>query len=69
MQLTISNVDYATIQYTGFCRSSGSLVRFSMKIDDFGFDFHKLSLSGIVNASWNITNAMVIWKQLHRKSC
>ena len=31
-----------------FSSFSGTLVRFPIKIDDFGFDFHKISLSGIV---------------------
>ena len=51
-----------------FFQFCGTLIRFSIKVDDFGFDFDKISLSGIVEASNNITNAMVIWKQLYEKS-
>ena len=37
--------------YQGFFSFSGTLVRFSRRIDDFGFDFHKLFLSGIVETN------------------
>ena len=51
---------------SGFSSFSGTWVRFSIKIDDFGSDFHKLSLStaGIVEVSQNITDSMVI-RKLH----
>ena len=55
---------YKNWQFSGFSSFSGIRVRFSIKIDDFGFDFHKLSLSaaGIVEVSHNITDSMVIRK-------
>ena len=28
-----------------------------MKLDDFGFNFHKNFMAGIVEASWNIINS------------
>ena len=38
-------------RYLGFLSFSSTLVRFSIEICDFGFDFHKISLFGIVQAS------------------
>ena len=35
-----------------FSRFSGTLVTCLIKIDDFGFEFHKISLSYAVEASW-----------------
>ena len=35
-------------RYLGFSSLNGTLVRFSIKIDEFGFDCHKMSLYGIV---------------------
>ena len=37
---------------------SGILVRFSIKIGDFGFDFHKISLSGIVGPT---ETSLMLW--------
>ena len=33
---------------------------FSIKIGDFGVEFHKISLSSIIEVSWNITYAMLV---------
>ena len=38
-------------RFSGFSSFSGTLIRFSIKIDDSGFDFHKISMSGIVEAT------------------
>ena len=62
-QLTISiNVElgkgfHKNRQFSGFSSFGGI---FLIDIDDFGCDFHKISLSGVVDPSLNITNAMVI---------
>ena len=55
-QLSGSNVKYnkgfhKSRQFLDFSSASSTLVMFSIKIDDFGFDFHKISLSGIVGSS------------------
>ena len=51
--------------FQGFSSLSGNLVRLSIKINYSGFDFHKISLPGIVEARCNISDAMVIWKRLY----
>ena len=42
---------YKNRRFSGFSDFNGTLVRFSIKIDDFGFDVQKISLSGIVVVS------------------
>ena len=37
--------------FLGFSSFNGTLVRFSMEIDDSGFEFDKISLCGIAEAS------------------
>ena len=37
--------------FRAFPSFSGTLVRFLIKIDDFGFDFHNISLSTIAEVS------------------
>ena len=51
-QLTKSYVEwekrfYKNRRFSGFPSFSGAVVRFSILIDDFGCDFHKMSLSDI----------------------
>ena len=51
-QLTRFNVEkenrfHKNRLFSDFSSFSGILVRFSIKMDHFSFDFHKISLSGI----------------------
>ena len=47
-----SKKDFIIIDYLHvFPLFSGILVKFSIKIGDFGFDFDKISLSGITETS------------------
>ena len=67
---TIAKIEWGKIfyknqQFSALSYSVATLVRASVKINDFGFDFHKISLYGIVEATWNITNDMVISKWLY----
>ena len=39
---------YKSRRFSGFSTFSDTQVTFLTKIDDFGFDFHKISLCGIV---------------------
>ena len=55
-QLTRSYVEwgervYKNRRFSGFSDFNGTLVRFSIKIDDFGFDVQKISLSGVLEFS------------------
>ena len=60
---------YRNRGFSSFSSYHYTLVRFPIKIYDFGFAFHKISLSVIVQASWNI-NAMVIMETtLLKQSC
>ena len=61
--------DFIKIDDFQLSNFSVTLVSLSIKIDGFGFVFHKISLYVIVKASRNITNAMVIWKRLYQKNC
>ena len=65
IQLTRSSVEqekrfHEYRRFLGFSSFSATLTKLPIKIDDFGFDVHKISFSSIVGASRNITSAMVI---------
>ena len=50
--MSSEETDFTKIEdFQVFLFLSDTVVRFSIKIDDFGFEFHKISLSGIVEAS------------------
>ena len=54
---------YKNRRLSGSSSFNGTLVRFSIKINDFGFDFHKISgLALLMPVGTSLANAMVIWK-------
>ena len=45
--LSREKVLYKNRRFSGFSSFNSTVFRFSITIDDLGYDFHKISLSGI----------------------